>query len=199
MLCRFILFWRDNPFIMHMRSSGKPILFLSFIVIFITAAFAPFAEWIRVESPEASMLFPEKPNVDSQTVASAIGELKIRTYMYEVADTTKDENLLYGYFVTAYPDSLINSDKKDGLDRYFKGSLDGTVNSLHGKVLSETPAEKGGFPGRIARVSINDGLVVVVFANYLVHNKAIILQVMAMANKDGNKSQERFLQSLVLN
>jgi hypothetical protein len=183
---------------MHMRTTGKQILFFLTLIISLSAAFTPLADWILVSSPEATMLFPEKPAVDSQSVASAIGELKIRTYMYEVADTTKDENLLYGYFVTAYPDSLINSDKKDGLDRYFKGSLDGTVNSLHGKVLSETKVEKDGFPGRIARISINDGLVIVVFANYLVHNKAIILQVMALANKDGNKSQDKFLQSLVL-
>lgn len=155
-------------------------------------------DWILFEGIGFKMLFPERPAAQTETIKSAVGELKMHIYMYEVADTARDENLLYGLFQTDYPDSLISSYKKDNLESFFRNSIDGAAKNGRGKILSETIIELDGYPGREVRIDFQQGLAVIRMRFYLVKNRLFILQTITITKKDFNKSIDRFMNSFKL-
>ena len=155
-------------------------------------------DWISFEGHGYKMLFPEKPKDETRTINTALGELKMNIFMYEVQDELKDDNYTYSITEIEYPDSVINSDKKDILDKFMRNCVDGSVNSVHGKLLTETVIQLNGFPGREFRIDIKDGFAVVTMRAYLVHNTMYILQIITNAKKDFNKSLGRFMNSFTL-
>ncbi len=176
------------------------IIFGLLVLASFTLSFVNSEDWFLFETKKCKLLFPKKPTESSQTVPSAIGDLELKMYMYEVTDTTKDDNLLYMLMETNYPDSLINSDKKDLLDNFFRNAIDGSANNVQGsKILTETKIELAGFPGREARVSLNVGVPCINKMHfYLVKNKMYILEVITDARKDFNKSMDKFMNSFAL-
>jgi len=170
----------------------------TFLIVVVAVSCNRPHDWTLYEGNGCSALFPDKPTGDIQTVNTAIGELKMDIHQYEVPKLVIDDNLTYGLIESEYPDSLINSDKKDILERFFRGSLDGAVNNVHGKLLSEKPIEIDGFPGREARIDFRNGLAVVTMREYLVKNKLYILQTITETKKDLNKSIAKFMGSFKL-
>ena len=168
------------------------------ILAILTLSFIHPDDWIVFESNGYKMLFPKKPADQTQVVNTAIGKLKMGIHMYEVADNEKEDNLVYGLIETEYPDSVINSDKKDLLDNFFKNSIDGAANNVHGKLLSVTEIQLDGYPGRSFRIDLKDQHAVMTMRAYLVKNKMYILQTITEAPKDFNKSINRFMDSFTL-
>lgn len=166
------------------------------IVVF-TTSFVLKADWFLLDEPSFSILFPKKPEAQVQSVKSAIGDLTMNINMYD-GSKDNDENFLYGIITTEYPDSLINSDKKEKLAAFFRGSVDGAVKNVQGKLLSEKDIEMNGFPGREARVDFQNGLAIILMRSYLVHNKMYILQTITETKKEGNASVLKFYNSFKL-
>lgn len=163
----------------------------------LTTSFVLQADWFLLDDPSYSILFPKKPEVQIQNVNSAAGELKMFINMYD-GSKDNDENFLYGIITTDYPDSLINSDKKEKLDDFFKASVDGAVKNVQGKLLSQKVIELNGFPGREVRVDFQNGLAIIMMRSYLVHNKMFILQTITETKKEGNASALKFYDSFKL-
>jgi len=156
--------------------------------------------WVTFENASCKMLFPKTPVDESQTVNTAIGELKLNNHSYEVPDSTEDDNLVYLLSETEFSDSnTINSKNgKAVVDKFFRGSVDGAVNSVHGKLLTEEVIQLDGYPGRKFRVDVKDGVAVMTMRSYLVRNKLYMLQVITETKKDFNKSMEKFMSSFTL-
>ena len=169
-----------------------------FISCILLMSFINPDDWFLFEAKNCKIYFPQKPTEQSQTIVTAIGELKLNIYMYQVPDNKEDDNLVYGLIESDYPDSLINSNKKDILDNFFRNSIDGAVNNVHGKLLSESKIQLDSFPGREVRIDFRDGLAVLKMRIYLVRNKMYMEQTITDTKKDFNKSIDRFMDSFKL-
>ena len=181
-------------------------LFALLIVTVLTISFAypkikgRMGDWVPFEDAGCKMLFPKTPEKQSQTFNTAIGELKLYNYMYEVPDSIEDDNLGYLLSETEFGDrSGINSDSsKAQVDKFFRGAVDGGVSSAHGKLLTEEIIQLDGYPGRKFRAEIKDGLAVTTMKAILVKNKLYMIQVITDTKKDFNKSMEKFMSSFTL-
>jgi len=157
-------------------------------------------DWVPFEDAGCKMLFPKTPGDESQTVNTAIGELKLYNHLYEVPDGVEDDNLVYLLSETEFTDSTkVNSKNgKEQVDKFFRGAVDGGVSSAHGKLLTEEIIQLDGYPGRKFRADIKDGLAVMTMKAYLVKNKLYMLEVITETKKDFNKSIDKFMSSFAL-
>ncbi len=155
-------------------------------------------EWILVETQNCKIYFPQKPTDQSGIVNTALGDLKVAIYTYRAPENVGDDNLAYILSETQYPDSLMNSDKKDKLDAFFRTSIDGVLNNFHGQLLAESKTAIDGFPGREVRIDIQKGKAVMNMRFYLVRNRMYVLETITNSDKDFNKSIERFMSSFAV-
>jgi hypothetical protein len=174
-------------------------LSLAFILVLVTMSCAAQDDWISIEGYGYKILFPKKPTDQSQDIVTAVGKLKMNIFMYETPGPEADDNISYWTMQTIYPDSVINSDKTEKLDKFFRNSVDGAVGSVHGKLLTEKIIQLNGYPGREFRVDVKDGVAVITMRAYLVKNTMYMLQVVTETKRDFNKSIYRFMNSFSLN
>jgi hypothetical protein len=151
-----------------------------------------------LESNGFKMEFPKKPDYETQMLNSAAGELKMNIYTYDASKSGNDDNLLYGFIFTDYPDSLISSDKKEILSDFFRNSIAGSVNNVKGKLLSEKNIEINGFPGREIKVDYREGMAIIKTRIYLVKNRLYIIQTITETRNGSNKSIDKFMDSFRL-
>ncbi len=144
------------------------------------------------------MMFPKTPAEYSQDVQTEIGDLKVILYMYE-PKLGSDANMLYGASFTIYPD-VVDSQKMsdEQLETFFENSIDGTVSSVQGKLLSTYVIDYNGYPGREINIEIKDGMAVTKMRSYLVKNTMYIMQVIYPAKFNFNISVNYFLDSFKL-
>ncbi|HEX4372302.1 MAG TPA: hypothetical protein VHZ50_03260 [Puia sp.] len=119
--------------------------------------------------------------------------------IYDVPETEKDDNHVYLVNETTYPDSLINSDKKEILDEFFKKAIGGAVKNVQGTLLSEKNMELNEFPGREVRIDYRNGLAVIKMRLYLVKNIVYMMETITDTKKQSNSSVDKFLNSFQLN
>jgi hypothetical protein len=168
------------------------------IIAILTMSFISSDEWYQCETKNYKILFPKKPSESSQIDNSAIGELTLNLNIYEVSENDTDDNLVYMVNETAYPETVINSDKKDLLDNFFRKSIDGAVNNVHGKLLSEKIMELNKFPGREIRIDFQNGLAVIKMRMFLIKNRMFMIETITDTKKDFNKSINKFMDSFQL-
>jgi hypothetical protein len=177
-----------------------PLLIVTVLSISFVHAGKPIhsEDWVSLEDTGYKMLFPATPKKEEQTVNTAAGKLNVVNHTYEVPDGVKDENLEYALSETEYLDSNLVKAVKSQPDKFFQGSVNGAVKSVNGKLLSQTPIELDGYPGRKCRIDYNSGMAVITMQIYLVNNKVFILQTITETKKDFNKSMEKFMSSFTL-
>ncbi len=164
-----------------------------------TAVSAQSDSWVLFKTAAFSAEFPKQPATEATKVNSAIGELKLDMYTYDASESSdNDANYVYMVMSTEYPDSLVNSDDTDRLPDIFRGGIDGAVNNVKGKLLSEKIIEIDGFPGREIKIDFKDGLAVITVRLYLVKNKMYMVQVITATENDMNKASQKFLNSFKL-
>lgn len=170
------------------------------LTTFLFLSFTKKDNWILFESVDYGFKveFPKEPTPNPQTVNSEIGMLKMNIFMYDASKDKKDNNLVYMVNSTEYPDTLINSNKTEELDNFFRNSIDGAVNSVHGEILSERVITLNEFPGREARIDFQNGKAVITMRLYLVKNQLYIIQTITETKKDFNLSIKKFFDSFEL-
>lgn len=142
--------------------------------------------------------FPKEPSVLSKMVDSDIGNLKMNIAMYDASQKGQDDNMIYMTNVTEYPDSLVNSEKTELLDGFFRGAIDGAVANVNGKLLTEEIRNLSEFPGREITVDYAEGIAIIRMRLFLVHNWTYMIQTITLADKKDNKSILRFMDSFEL-
>lgn len=150
------------------------------------------------ETKEFIVLFPGPIKKTTQTIASSLGDLVMKNISYEPADSAKDDNYVYSVIETNYPDSIINSNKIDLLDTFFRGAIDGAVKNVKGKLISETPGNIGKYPSRTIEIDYGNGMAIIKSLIILRENKLIMLQTITDTNTYPNESLDHFFSSLVL-
>ncbi len=164
----------------------------------ITVLYFFFGDWVPFKGDGCKIEFPGTPTSQVQSVKTALGDLTMNIHMYEVPAGATDDNFLYGLIDSEYPDSVINSDKKELLDQFFRKSVDGAVSNVHGQLLTEQTIGLEGYPGRDIRVNYQQGVAVIRMRFYLVRNRLFLLQTITDPKKESNPSIGRFFDSFSL-
>ena len=175
----------------------KTKLLFALVVIVASFAFVSQGGWVQVKSHGFAVEFPKKPEVDSQAVPSAIGDLMLNTFMYEPSQAG-DDNLVYGIMLTKYPDSLIKSNDTVFTKTVFRNVIDGAAVKAGGKLLSEKEIALDGYPGREVRIDYQNGVAVIKMRMYMAKSTMYLIQTIAEPKKENNKSEVRFLNSFKL-
>lgn len=162
-----------------------------------TSVFHPFADWFLYKNQQMSIEFPQEPNITAQSVPTAVGDIEMKIASFE-SKNEADSNLAYVFIASDYPDSLINSGKKELLPQFFRASVDGAVKNVNGKLISEKEISIEGFPGREVNVDYGNGQAIISFRMYLVHNRAYFIQTLSEKEKAANKDAVRFMNSFKL-
>jgi hypothetical protein len=155
------------------------------------------ADWYTYQSQEISIEFPKEPELTSQSVPTAVGDIEMKIASYD-GSKEGDINLAYVFISSIYPDSLINSNKKEMLPDFFRSSIDGAVKNVNGKLIAEKEVLLDGFPGREAKVDYGNGQAIIAFRMYLVQNRAYFIQTISEKGKEENESALRFRNSFKL-
>jgi len=158
------------------------------------------SDWQVFESKENGfiILFPHEPEVHPQIVNTEAGELTLDVYLHEVNDQYIDDNLVYSVICTEYPASIFQNATEETFKVFFRNSVDGAVNNVHGALLSELIIQYDGYPGREIKIDFREGLAVITMRMYLVGNRMYIIQTITETNKDFNTSIGRFMDSFKL-
>lgn len=171
---------------------------LIFLTIFSNSLFSQSNVGETFETKEFKVLFPGPIQKTTQTIASSIGDLIMTTISYEPADSAKDQNYVYSVIETNYPDSIINSNKIDLLDTFFRGAIDGAVKNVNGTLISETTGNIGQYPSRSIEIDYGNGMAIIKSLIILRENKLIMLQTITDTNTYPNDSLDYFFSSLKL-
>lgn len=174
------------------------ILIRILVLAFLTMSFTGSDDWVTFENESCQMHFPKKPSDQSRIINTEIGKLILIMHTYDVPANEQDDNLNYSLAECEYPDSLINSDRKDILDKFFRNSIDGVVRNVHGKLLLESVTQLDGYPGREIKIDVTDGVAVITMRFYLVKNRMYIIQTFTDTNKDFSQSITKFMDSFKL-
>jgi len=175
--------------------TGSACMFL----VILSGSCKPGDSWTVFSYPEGKFKieFPNAPATEKRVINSVAGELTMNIILYD-ASKEKNNNLIYMVNYTDYPDSLVNSDQKERLKDFFRNSIDGAVNNVHGKLLSESVVASGNFPGREIRIDFNNGTAVITARIFLVKNRMYMIEVITETKNDFNKSINHFLDSFSL-
>ena len=177
---------------------AKHFFFLIFLTIITNSLFSQSNVDEIFETNEFKIQFPGQIQKTTQTIASSIGDLLMAIVSYEPADPVKDENYVYMVFETNYPDSIINSNKVDLLDQFFRGAIEGAIKNVKGKLMSETSRKVGKYPSRNIEIDYGNGQAIIKSQMILRENKLIMVQTITDTNKYPNSSIDRFFSSLNL-
>jgi hypothetical protein len=168
-------------------------------VMLLTMSFATVTWYeLNLSKYGCKLEFPQKPTEKKQKINSAVGKLKMNMYLYEPTEQAKDENLVYLFNYTEYPASKISSDNKDMLKPFFDNAIQGAVNTVNGKLLSEKDISIGKYPGREVKVDYKEGYAVITIRLYLVKNRMYMLEAITKTTKDANASLAKFMNSFKL-
>lgn len=156
-------------------------------------------ELFRFERGLFQIEMPELPAFSSQKLTTEIGELNMNIFMHE-GEEGIDDNILYMISFTDYPADKINSEEMDEttLDEYYKGSVQGSVNNMNGKLLDEKNIELFGHEAREITIDYLEGQAIMRMQILLVKNRMYALQAIALTDNDKNEDQKRFFNSFEL-
>ncbi|VXB65190.1 conserved hypothetical protein [Flavobacterium sp. 9R] len=174
-------------------------IIIVFSILTALMSFKSINEWYQYDSSEFKVLFPKMPNSTIKKINTEAGELQMQVNMYDASKDETDENLIYSVTSSEYPKTHIESHiKHDSLNTFFRNSIEGMVNNVKGKLISESKINLGNFQGREFKIDFRDGLAIIKTRMYLVENKVYFLQTITKTDKEKNKLIEKFMNSFTI-
>lgn len=166
------------------------------LLVFIgSQAFRAASDWHTFENDNISIEFPKKPTLSKQTAPTAMGDIEINIASYE---TSGENSIAYVLMSKIYPDSLIALIKKEDLSVFYRDQLESSVKKIGGQLISDKKVTLNGYPGREARIDIEDGTIVINLHMYLVRNTLHLIQTVMNKGKEDDKTSLRFHRSFKL-
>jgi hypothetical protein len=175
--------------------------FLSTILLLLILSFTNTRQdWQQVvpEGGNCSIAMPGNPKRIDKTINNrSYGELIAKIWAFQPEKGT-DLNLAYMVSYTDYPEGTIHSDSVNILKDFYNSFIDGTINNVQGKLLSETIINLSGYPGREVRVDFKNGLALIRYRYFLVKRRLYMLQIIPLTENNFNTSINKFLDSFAL-
>ncbi|MFM9948007.1 MAG: hypothetical protein ACKV1O_08725 [Saprospiraceae bacterium] len=167
-------------------------------IMTLTMGFVKPKDWFLLKSEAFQIEFPKEPDATTEVIDSEIGALEMKIFIHDASQAGTDDNLVYMAAYIEYPDTLISSEKTDKIAAIFRSAIDGMVNNVAGKLLSESEIVINGFPGREIKIDFGNGLAIFKVRFYLIEHKMYVIQTVTETGKFPNKSVDRFLDSFKL-
>lgn len=172
---------------------------ISLLLISAFLFFGFAADWISITSKDDGykIAFPSQPEKEKQNVPSEVGELTMNMLIYDASEK-EDENLVYLFNSTVYPDSLFINGGESLAKGILDGATKGAAKNVKGNILSEKTITINGHDGRECKIDFQDGAAIIVMHAYLVKNKMYVLEVITYTKNADNKSMKKFFDSFEL-
>nr|WP_321223448.1 hypothetical protein [uncultured Psychroserpens sp.] len=167
------------------------------VIAFLISSSLFAQEWVNYKNEDLkfSVEFPAEPKVQDQEVPTAIGNLTMNMFMVEQAANASAKNLVYMVIHSEYPLDPEEIDT-DTAQNMLDGSVDGAVNNVGGKLISNEKITKEGVPGRQAKIEVRGSYL---YLNiFLKVNILYAVQTICTEDADGNSDIKKFLNSLKL-
>ena len=158
----------------------------------------PQADWLVYNAKDWKVNFPDAPVQSTKIIPTAIGDQTMHIYMYQVPQNAIKDNMVYSVIQTIFPDSVVNSDKTDLLEDFFRNSVDGAVKNVEGRLLSESSISYNSYPGREIKIAFHNDAAIINARLYLVKNSIYFLQAICEKSQDNNESVKIFMESFAL-
>ena len=136
--------------------------------------------------------FPSEPKNNSRTVDSEYGKLALDIRTYEPVGQI---NLLYIAMETKYPSQVANQNDLHALNAFYKKSIDGSINSVNGVLISIDDIYYHDKLGKEFRVSFSDGKTLMVYRVLYVGNSMYMIGVITSPDKDKNIEMNKYFES----
>jgi len=140
--------------------------------------------------------FPGTPTDQSKIVDSELGKLSLDIQIYEANDNS--ENLVYVAMETKYPESVCDQNDSYALNAFYKKSIDGSLNSVNGELISITDISYGNKPGKEFKCYYSQGKTIMVYRIFYIDDKLYSFGVITKTENDNNKKMKNFLNSFKL-
>ncbi len=147
-------------------------------------------EWATFEPDDGafSILFPGKPEEQTESVSTAIGDIETQFFIAEQKDRA------YSVNYADYPrEIIIVSDAEAMLD----GAGMGAVSNVDGELLDEKEITLDGYPGREIEIEVKEDDIIVRARFYLVENRLYVVQAVSKS-KASAPDIDKFLDSFQL-
>jgi opacity protein-like surface antigen len=142
------------------------VIAIAILFAFSAAAFA-INEWVEVTDNRFSIMFPKMPETSEEEMATEAGDVIMKMRMLETEVGT-DDNLVYGVITATYDSTKVDARNLKVLDKFYKGAIEGAVNSVKGKLLSSGKIMLGKTEGREIRIGFMEGVAIIHVRCYLV-------------------------------
>jgi hypothetical protein len=129
---------------------------------------------------------------------TAIGDLEYHTFICQVPETDKIENLVYIVSYCDYPKGSIHSDSTEFLKDYFEATIDESRRSIRGTLLYEADCKIDDFPGKTWRIDYNNGKATMRTKSFMVKNRLYSIQTACRRSENLNDDADKFFDSFRL-
>lgn len=140
--------------------------------------------------------FPGTPSDESKTIDSELGKLSLNIQVYEPKGKT--ENMVYVAMETKYPESAADQDDTYSLNVFYKKSIDGSLASINGELISITDIYYEKKLGKEFKCYFSEGKALVVYHIYYIDDTLYSFGVITTPEKDNNKKMEKYFESFKL-
>lgn len=140
--------------------------------------------------------FPGTPTEEIKTVDSELGKLSLNIQLYEPKE--KNENLVYVAMETKYPSPVADQNDNYSLNAFYKKSIDGSLASINGELISITDIFYETKPGKEFKCYFSEGKAIVVYHIFYIGDNLYSFGVITSPEKVYNKEMEKFFNSFKL-
>lgn len=137
--------------------------------------------------------FPENPTVENRIVDSEHGKLSLEIQSYEPKGN--NDNMVYVALETKYPIKVIDQDDTYSLNTFYKNSIDGSLNSVSGQLISINDIYYNGKLGKEFRCYFSEGKALMVYRLFYINESFYTYGIITLPNKDKNKAMNKFFGS----
>lgn len=137
--------------------------------------------------------FPENPKIENRIVDSEYGKLSLEIQSYEPIDN--NDNMAYVALETKYPTKIIDQNDTYSLNTFYKNSIDGSLNSVSGQLISINDIYHNGKLGKEFRCYFSEGKALMVYRLFYINESFYTFGVITLPNKDKNKAMNKFFES----
>ncbi len=140
-----------------------------------------------------SIDFPDKPSVENKLVDSECGKLTLSLQVLETKGIA--DNIVYIALQTKYPTKVVNQDDIYELNKFYKKSIDSSLQSVNGDLISINDIFYNNKLGKEYKCYYSKGEYLMVYHVFLVDDVLYSQGVITYPSKDNNKAMLDFFKS----
>jgi hypothetical protein len=180
--------------ITNIQSATKAFVFLCLSLVIFSFAYQQSWELFASKEGGFTVMSPATLEEKVDTMSTHLGELIQHTFYYADYDGNTD-NFVYMISYHDFPEEVLHPDSTELQSLFLDNSIEQAVSSLSGELVYQDAFYAPSGPGRIYKISYNEGTAVVKSKIFLVGDRFYNARVFGTSDKDPNNDMNRFLDS----